>query len=87
MNTLIIYDNTGYIISQSQGSVREPVGIPFMWVDVPAGKRIKITDGIGVDTTVTPHQVILEDIPKSETEVLKQQMADLQYELMMNGVI
>lgn len=72
MNTLIIYDNTGYIISQMSGSVREPSGgVQFLWVEIPIGKQLKITDGIGVDVTVTPHQAFLEDIPKTEIELLK----------------
>lgn len=75
MKTLIIYDSQGYILSNITGNYRVPLGVPFLETDIPEGKRIKITDGIGVDVTVTPHQVILEDIPPSETEVLKQQMA------------
>jgi hypothetical protein len=77
MNTLIIYDNTGYVISQMSGAVREPIGIPFLWVDIPQGKQMKIADGIGVDVTVTPHKVILEDIPPTEVQILKQQVNDL----------
>lgn len=78
METLIIYDEQGYVISTESGDkslIKEPDGIPFLWVDMPERKRIKYTDGIGVDVSVTPHQVILEDVPPSETEVLKQQMA------------
>lgn len=37
--TLIIYDAEGYIVSQMDGNVREPVGIPFMWVETPKGKN------------------------------------------------
>lgn len=89
MNTLIIYDNAGYVISVSSGTPapREPIDVPFLWVDIPSTKRLKITNGIGVDTTVTPHQAILEDIPPTEVESLEKQVADLQYTLMMNGVI
>lgn len=78
MNTLIIYDETGYILSTRRGepSPREPIGVPFIWIDIPEGKRIKITDGIGVDTSVTPHQVILEDIPPTETQVLNQALSE-----------
>lgn len=71
MNILIIYDGTGYIISQMSGAVREPIGVPFLWVEVPTGKQIKITDGIGVDISVTPNVAILEDIPKTELEILQ----------------
>ena len=75
MKTLIIYDSQGYIISSITGSYRVPTGVPFLELEIPIGKQIKYTNGIGVDVSVTPHQVILEDIPPSETEVLKQQMA------------
>lgn len=72
--TLVIYDETGFIFSQMSMSFREPSGIPFLLTDIPEGQRIKMTDGIGVDVSVTPHQVILEDIPKTEVELLKEQL-------------
>lgn len=87
MKTLIIYDNEGYIISSITGNYKKPVGIPFLEIEIPQGKKMKTTDGIGVDTTITPHQVILEDIPPTEIDNLKKQVADLQYTLMMNEVI
>ena len=78
MNTLIIYDNTGYVISQMAGSIREPQGgVQFLWVEIPTGKQLKVTDGIGVDVTKTPHQAILEDIPKTDIELLKEQQQEL----------
>ena len=77
METLVIYDNTGYILSTEKGNtLREPFGVPFLRELIPEGKRIKATDGIGVDVSVTPHQVILEDIPLSEIEILKQKLHD-----------
>ena len=78
MNTLIIYDNTGYVISQMAGSIREPQGgVQFLWVEIPEGKQLKITEGIGIDVSKTPHQAILEDIPKTEIELLKEQQQEL----------
>lgn len=72
MNTLVIYDESGYILSERSGTApREPIGVPFLWVVIPEGKRIKKIDGIGVDVSVTPHQVIIEDIPPTETDLLK----------------
>jgi len=73
MQTLIIYDNSGYIIDMISGVPlpREPQGVPFLWVEVPTGKQIKITNGIGVDVSVTPNVAILEDIPPTETEILQ----------------
>lgn len=81
--TLIIHDETGYILSVRSGepTTREPIGVPFMWVDIPEGKRIKKIDGIGVDVSVTPHQVILEDIPPTEIELLRLEMAESNTEL------
>lgn len=77
MKTLIIYDSQGYIISSITGSYRVPSGVPFLEVEVPEGKQIKYTDGIGVDVSVTPHEVILEDIPPSEIGVLKKENEEL----------
>lgn len=78
MKTLIIYDTQGYILSNIAGSYRVPNGVPFLETEIPEGKRIKYVDGVGVDVSSSnpkEHFVILEDIPPSETEVLKQQMA------------
>lgn len=88
MSTLVIHDNEGYIISVREGepAPREPQGVPFLWVDIPEGKKLKITNGIGVDVSKTPHEVILEDIPPSEIDQLKQTVADLT-EIVLNGGI
>lgn len=72
MKTLIIYDEVGYVIQQIMGSYHMPQGVPFLEVNIPEGKQIKLTDGIGVDVSVTPHQVILEDIPPTEIDILKE---------------
>lgn len=81
MKTLIIYDSQGYIISNITGSYRVPTGMPFLEVEIPTGKQIKYNDGIGVDVSVTPHQVILEDIPPSDIEKLRQENAQANAEL------
>ena len=85
MKTLIIYDNEGYIISTRQGqpSPRKPIGVPYLEVTIPQGKQIKITDGIGIDVSVTPHEVILEDIPPTEIEVVKDDLNNAIMELTM----
>lgn len=77
MNTLVIYDSTGYILSQMSGSIREPEGIPFMWLEIPQGKRL-----ISIDTSKNPHKPIFEDIAPTEIEVLQNQVEDLQSELL-----
>lgn len=73
-NTLVIYDNEGWVLSQISGSIpaREPVGIPFLWVEVPSGSRV-----IRVDVSGEEHVPVFEDIPKSDTQLLKEQVADL----------
>jgi len=77
MNTLIIYDSTGYAITWGVG-IREPIGIPHLWVEIPAGKQLKITDGIGVDVSVTPNVAILEDIPPAEMQLLQATVSENQ---------
>jgi len=71
MNTLIIYDNIGFVLDIRSGEPlpREPIGIPFIWVEIPTGKQINLTDRIGVDVSVTPNVAILEDIPPTEAEI------------------
>ncbi|MBC3889518.1 hypothetical protein GH810_14485 [Acetobacterium paludosum] len=79
MNTLIIYDNAGYIISTMAGSIREPQGgVQFLWVEIPEGKQLKVTDGIGVDVSVTPNIPILENIPKSSEKVIEIRMSNVE---------
>lgn len=88
MQTLIIYDNDGYILSVQQGnpSPREPIGVPFLWVEIPSGKQLK--GGVGVDVSSEPHTAILEDIPKSEVEILNERIQSTQQAvdfLLLNG--
>lgn len=83
MKTLVIYDDTGIIFNQVTGNYLVPQGsIQFLETEVPEGKQIT-----SVDVSVTSHQVILEDEPPTEVDIMKKQLADLQYELMMNGVL
>jgi hypothetical protein len=67
MQTLVIYDTSGFILSQMQGSsLREPVGVPYLWVTIPDGKRL-----VSIDTTVTPNEPVYEDIPKTEIDIMQ----------------
>lgn len=68
MKTLIIYDNDGVVYFNVSHYYNLPNGLPYIEIEVPEGKIIT-----GVDVSITPHQVILEDIPKSETELLKEE--------------
>lgn len=78
MSTLVIYDSTGYLLSQMSGDVREPEGIPFMWVEIPQGKRL-----VGIDTEKNPHVPVFEDIAPTGLEVLQNQVQDLQSQLLI----
>jgi len=84
MNTLIIYDEIGYIIYRAKGNVREPIGIPFMWVEVPDGKHIA-----RVDVSGETHIPVFEDLPKSEVQLLQEQVNDLNMAMaaLMGGAV
>ena len=67
MITRIIYDTTGQIISQMQGSdLYTPAGIPYIDVEIPIGKHVT-----SIDVSVTPNVAVLEDLPKTEIQKLK----------------
>ncbi|NLU52387.1 MAG: hypothetical protein GXX10_05945 [Clostridiaceae bacterium] len=76
MNTLIIYDSTGYVISQASGSVREPVGVPFMWVEVPQSKYVQ-----SIDVSGEEHTPVFVDLPKSETQLLREENLEIKLAL------
>ena len=73
MRTLIIYDNTGkiYNLITSETYTIPQGGIQYLEVEIPKGKI-----AIGIDVTVTPNIPIYVDIPLSETELLKQKVAE-----------
>lgn len=81
MKTMVVYDDEGVVLFSGQGSLREPVGVPFLWVEIPEGKRLKIVDGIGVNISATPHQATLEDVPPSEFDILDSRTKDLEMAL------
>lgn len=72
MKTLIIYDTTGKIFFQAQGNIQEPTGIPFLYLEIPEGKVLK-----SINTTKTPHEPAYEDLPKTEVQILNEQVAAL----------
>lgn len=73
MKTLLIYDSTGTIFSSPiTGSYRQPQGVlQYLETEIPDGKYVT-----KVNVTVTPNVPIYEDIPLSETELLKQKVAE-----------
>lgn len=77
MQTLVIYDNSGFILSQAQGSnLREPVGVPFLILnDAPTGKYLT-----RIDVSKTPHTPIYEDMPNPNA-TLEQQISQIKTQL------
>lgn len=76
MQILVIYDNTGFIISQVQGSIREPAGVPFLILnEVPSGKFLT-----RIDVSKTPHVPVYEDMPNPNA-TLEQQISQLKAQL------
>ena len=75
--TLVIYDSTGFILSQAQGSIlREPVGVPFLMLnDAPNGKYLT-----RIDVSKTPHVPVYEDVPNPNA-TLEQQISNLKVQL------
>ncbi|MEG0430313.1 MAG: hypothetical protein RR536_01895 [Anaerovoracaceae bacterium] len=68
MKTQIIYDNEGVIISNisSTGSIRVPVGLPYLVItDLKSNQYVE-----KVDVSANPHQPVIKEYPKSETERL-----------------
>lgn len=68
---LVVYDKKGTVYFAGTG-FPEPEGIPFLNVEIPEGKRF-----VGVNVDVEPNQPIFEDIPKSELEILKEEVEEL----------
>lgn len=86
MKTLVVYDNTGYLVSVKNGepAPREPVGIPFLWVEVPKGKYV-----VSIDVSGETHIPIFDDLPKTETQMLQEQVDDLNLAIaaLMGGAV
>ncbi|WP_077829929.1 hypothetical protein, partial [Clostridium beijerinckii] len=73
MKTLVIYDNTGYIILTFNAPYRVPEGgINYLEVEIPVGQRVT-----SIDTTKAPNVPNFEDIPKTDIEKLQEQVASL----------
>jgi hypothetical protein len=74
IKTGVCYDDIGHITGTQIGTTMyTPVGIPYLVVDVPAGKTLK-----NIDVTVTPNQPVFEDIPKTEFQMVKDSNVQLQ---------
>lgn len=85
MNTYIIYDESGDIYLTQTGGTAPQGNLQLLTTQIPDGKMIK-----GVDISVTPNAPIFEDIPETDAQkiaVLQSENADINYALMMNGLL
>lgn len=51
----------------SGSNLKEPVGVPFLWVDIPGGKYLTGVDGNGEE-----YMPVYSDLSKNETQLLKE---------------
>lgn len=73
MKSLLFYDNTGKIFFKMDGVYSLPQGgLQCIEEEIPTGKR-----PISIDVSSTPHKINYEDIPKTELELLKEQVETL----------
>ena len=73
MKTLVVYDNRGIIYYSASGDALEPQGLQFLWVEVPEGKFVSCVDVSGEE-----HVAVLADLPKTETQLLAEKIAELE---------
>lgn len=69
---VVIYDNNGKIWYNGSG-IGEPVGLPFLNVEIPDGKYVE-----KIDTTGDEPKPIFKEYPKSEMEILKERIEELE---------
>lgn len=73
MDTLVIYDETGFIYVEQTGDFRTPQGLRNLVVKVPTGKRVK-----SITISETGDTVVYEDLPKSPMQLLQEQLDNVQ---------
>lgn len=66
---LVIFDSTGTTYFAGTGYKTPSGTLSCLEIEVPEGKYLN-----GVDTSVDPPQPIFKDIPKTETEKLKEEV-------------
>lgn len=69
---IVIYDNNGKIWYNGSG-MGEPAGLPFLNVEIPEGQYIE-----SVDMSSEPHKPVFKTYPKSDMEILKEKVAELE---------
>lgn len=64
MNVLAVHDTTGRLLMMESGTIapKEPVGVPFIWVEVPEGKMLE-----SINVSTKPATPIFIDLPISDS--------------------
>lgn len=78
IQTLIIYDLEGVILQLQSGqpTPRIPVGVPSLLIEIPQGKY-----AVKVDVTKEVHEVVFEDLPPSEIDLVNKKLDNAVLEL------
>ena len=71
--TLIVYDLSGTIIQQITGFYQVPNGVPYLEIEIQQGKR-------PISVNIETKEVIYEDIPPSDIEVVQDKISILEGE-------
>lgn len=73
MQTLLIYDETGFIYVQMSGDFREPQGLKYIITTIPDGQMI---DRIKLDPK--GDSVVFKAIPKTNLQLMQEQLETVQ---------
>lgn len=80
MKTLVVYDNEGYVLYQQKGIYRIPVGVPYIELELKDHEYIAYID-------IETKKPVIEAFEKSDIDKIKEEIADINYSLMMGGLI
>lgn len=69
---LVVYDKKGTIYYAGIG-YPQPEGIPFLNVEVPEGHYLD-----SIDVSQEPHKPVFKEYPKSDLDILKEKVAELE---------
>lgn len=69
---LVVYDKKGTIYYAGIG-YPQPEGIPFMNVEIPEGHYLD-----SIDVSQEPHKPVFKEYPKSDLDILKEKVAELE---------
>ena len=88
MKTLLIYDENGKVffnITADENNLPIPKGLNHIVVEIPEGKIIADTE-YQIDLSNGHPVVLLEDIPESDLDILKRELAEakLAIDLLLN---